>query len=351
MMKPQLLLIAALLVLTSCHQEKMHHSFFDFTADQRLFASYCFMNAAGFDHDWVEEMHPIRMEVRAFLDSVLSEEYLSEIQDYYNERGGGNFYAYGSAALQLGNPPEFSFTGDAWDFEYLEAFSDYNDALRKFYRLAHVEELWGRYRSQLDSINLSYEPFAKHAISQITEYCRVQPNFYANIARTIRYQQMPLMSHWTAFFSEVEDEYWIVTGPSTAAPGPGAFYHEALHRIINPIVEQNQDINAKIDSLLPYAQDKLKGDYNSSTLILCESFVRSIDKILSGRYYEFSQDQLKAKIEDEYRLGHIVCLYLLESLPQYESSERTLEEYYPELISALDVDREIERWKRYWADQ
>lgn len=350
-MKLPLLLFAILLVFASCRQEQESSGFFNFKADQRLFASFCFMNAAGFDHDWLDNMHPVRDEVRAFLDSILTEEYISEIEEYYNEHGGGNFYAYGASVLHLGNPPEFNFKGENWDFENIGEFSRYDSVLRKFYSLAHIEELWERYEFQLDSINHSYEPYARQAISQITEYCRVDSNFYSNIAGNIHYQQMPLMSHWTAFFCEVDNEYWIVRGPSTTAPGPSAFYHEALHRIVNPIVEQNPDITIKIDSLLPYAQEKLRGNYNSSTLVLCESFVRSIDKILRERCNEYDQDQLEAKIEEEYKLGHILCFYLFENLPQYESSGLSLEEYYPELMSALDVDHEINRWKAYWIDK
>ena len=44
-------------------------------------------------------------------------------------------------------------------------------------------------------------------------------------------------------------------------------------------------------------------------------------------------------------------LYLLENLPLYKESELTLEEYYPKIISGLDVEYEIKRWERYWQDE
>ena len=40
------------------------------------------------------------------------------------------------------------------------------------------------------------------------------------------------------------------------------------------------------------SQEKLKGDYNSDTGVLCESFVRTIDKILSSRYYREKEKEL-----------------------------------------------------------
>ena len=159
------------------------------------------------------------------------------------------------------------------------------------------------------------------------------------------------MSHWTAFFAEAEDGYWIVKGPSTGDPGPDGFYHESLHRIINPIVEKSDSINQKIQELVPLAQEKLAGNYNSAELILCESFVRTIDKTLRASFYEYPDSILFNMVEDEYKLGHILCFYLLENLPEYELSELTLEEYYPILLSDLNVENEINRWELYWAKQ
>jgi hypothetical protein len=56
-------------------------------------------------------------------------------------------------------------------------------------------------------------------------------------------------------------------------------------------------------------------------------------------------------VEDEYRLGHILTLYLLENLPSYERSNKTLREYYPELINNIDISYEKTRWVTFWRNQ
>jgi hypothetical protein len=302
---------------SSTEYKKDEKEFFKFEPDIRLFTTYAFMNAAGFNHDWKDTMHPIRIEIRNYLDSVLTDNYKKIINDYYNKMGGGDFYGYGAYALNSKFPPNFGLICDSCRNEYIDKFVDYDSLLRDFYVKAHIEKLWEKYKVKLYEINIQYKPFAEMALKQITDYCRVDSNYFRNIAKgNFYYQQIPLMSYFTAFFHETGNDYWVISGPSDGQPGPSGFYHESLHRIINPIVENNSKINIKIQSLVELSQEKLKGDYHSDTAILCESFVRTIDKILSSRYYKNSKDEL-----------------------------------YHELIANIDLEYEKSRWISYWKDK
>lgn len=342
-------MIFILFTSSSTNQKKDEKEFFVFKPDIRLFTSYAFMNAAGYNHDWNDSMHPIRVEIRNYLDSILSDDYKKEINGYYKKLGGGNFYGYGAYALNSKYPPDFGLICDTCTNKYLERFVDFDSILREFYVKGNIKELWNKYEAILYEINLQYKPYAELALKQITEYCRVDSNYYRNIAKgNFYYQQIPLMSYYTAFFHETGNDYWVVSGPSDGQPGPSAFYHESLHKIINPIVENNSNINARIHSLVELSQERLKGDYYSDTALLCESFVRTIDKILSAQYNKKSKDELFQMIEDEYKLGHILSFYLLENLPDYEASDKTLKEYFPELITNIDLEYEKSRWIDYW---
>ena len=265
--------------------------------------------------------------------------------------GGIRFWEGGEYALNLTFPPNMKFNNDSNLKNELTNLKSYDSILHDFYNRAKINELWGRYKDILYSKNVQYKPYAEKAIKQITDYCRVDSNFYRNIVKgNFYYQQIPLMSYFTAFFHETGNDYWVISGPTEGQPGPSAFYHESLHRIVNPIVESNSDINIKIEPLVKLSQEKLKGSYNSDTLILCESFVRTIDKILSSRYYKNSEEELNKMIEDEYKLGHILSFYLLENLSNYETSDKTLKEYYPELIANIDLEYEKLRWTNYWKE-
>ena len=341
------------LILLSCSNEqgKSEDEFFVFDPDIRLFTSYAFMNAAGYSHDWNATMHPIRVEVRHYLDSILPESYKNEIRQYYEKFGGGDFYGYGVYAINSKNPPDFGLICDTCRNEDLTKFEQYDSLLHDFYERAQIDILWNRHYKKLLEINLQYKPFADLAIKQITHYCRTDSNYFRNHDNgKFYYQQIPLMSYFTAFFNETGSNYWVISGPSAGEADPSAFYHEPLHKIINPIVEKNENLNNRLISLVDLSQERLGGDYNNITPLLCESFVRTIDRILYAHHNQISESELHEITEDEYKLGHILTFYLLEHLPEYEASGETLEEFYPQLISSVDIEFEKKRWNRYWSN-
>lgn len=87
-----IIILSILLVSCANEQRKSKDEFFVFEPDIRLLTSYAFMNAAGYGHDWNATMHPVRTEVREYLDSILTDDYKNEIRQYYEKFGGGDFY-------------------------------------------------------------------------------------------------------------------------------------------------------------------------------------------------------------------------------------------------------------------
>ncbi len=344
-----ILLIFNLFASCSTEHKKDEKEFFVFEPDIRLFTSYAFMNAGGFDLEWNDTMHPFKLEIRNYLDSILSDEYKIKIREYNQKVGGISFSEGGVYTLNLNYPPDLKLEYDSDENSILNILENYDSLLQEFYFRADIPMLWDKYKEKLHQINLQYKPYAEKAIKQITDYCRVDSNFYRNIVEgNFYYQQIPLMSYFTAFIHETGNDLWVIGEPTERQSGPSAFYHESLHRIVDPIIESNSNINIKIEPLVKLSQEKLKGSYNSITLILCESFVRTIDRILLSKYYNMTNEELSKIIEDEYKLGHILTFYLMGNLSNYETSDKTLEKYYPELIANIDLEYEKLRWINYW---
>ena len=206
-------------------------------------------------------------------------------------------------------------------------------------------------KKRLDSINYSYQPYAQIAINDIISFTKIDKDYYSKYSGNIHFMINPLMSHWTAFNHEANNVLYLVQGPVQGEAGPGAFYHEALHPPIGAIIDKHKDLLVNFEKLNDCAQEKLKGNYANIIALLNESFVRTIEKYLFGQYYKMDSSEIRKIVEDEYKLGFIFSLYIYENIPEYLESKMSLEEYYPILMSNLDIEKEIDRWRNYPKDE
>ena len=315
---------------------------FNFEPDLRIFTAYAFLNACGFDHDWLK-MDTIRILTRNYVDSILQNDFKQEIRNFSN-RTSLAWYECGAYALNLDGAPTFKWVCDTCDIDLKNKFLGLDILFRQFYEKAKIEILWTRYKATFDSINYSYQPYAQRAINDITSFLKIDKDYYLKYSGSIHFLICPLMSHWTAFNHKANNILYLVQGPSQGEAGPDAFYHEALHPPIGPVIDKYKDLAKNFNKLYDYAQQQLQGNYPSMIAILNESFVRTIDRFLVGQYYKLDNDRTRKIVEDEYRLGFIFCLYIYENIPKYLDSNKSFEDYYPILMTNLDVNKEIERW-------
>jgi hypothetical protein len=291
-------------------------------------------------------MDTIRVVVRKYVDSALNDDFKKEIQNFSNRTNLG-WYECGAYALNLDGVPTFRWLCDSCNKELRTNFTGLDNLYQIFYYKADIKSIWKRYKSTLDSLQYSYKPFSEKALSDITSFLKIDANYYSKYSGKIHLIICPLMSHWTAFNHTVGKTLYLVHGPTNGPAGPDIFYHEALHIPIGPIVEKYKSYENNIDTLFKLSQEQLKGNYNSIGAVLNESFVRTIDKYLSGKFYNQEEDITRHSIENEYKLGFIFCLYIYENLPEYLKTQKSFEEYYPILMSNLDIKKEIERWENF----
>jgi hypothetical protein len=342
MKKCILIFVIGLIVLKGNAQDRL---IYNFEPDIKIFTAYAFLNACGFDHDWLK-MDTIRVETRKFVDSVLQDEVKQKIRDY-TKRTNLDWYDCGAYALNLDDILTFNWICDTCNLDLKNKYIGLDTLYSQFYEKAKIKILWDKYKRAIDSINYSFEPYAQRAIDDIVSFTKIDKDYYSKYSGNIHFLVCPLMSHWTAFNHRVDNTLYIVNGPEQGEPGPGAFYHEALHPPISPIIDKYKALTISFDKLNDCAQEKLKGQYPDIIALLNESFVRTIDKYLVGQYYKYDSSKTRKMIENEYKLGFIFCLYIYENIPKYLDSKRSLEEYYPILMANLDINKEIERWRNF----
>jgi hypothetical protein len=318
-----------------------------FDANENLFTAYAFMNAAGFDHDW-SKMNQIRIEIRDYLDKNISSELRSKMSEFYKQHGGGDFSSYGTYSLLLSESPEFIIKYDSLkQKDLLMEYNGLNDLYREFYDKANIKELWIKYKPIIQEINNGYKPFAEIALNDIIKYCKLEKNYFSQRTSKIFFNICPLMSHFTAYTAEVNGNLYIINGPSESEPGRGAFYHEALHHVINPLTTKYINLVNKYKELQEVSKDKRYIGYDDWESNVDDSFCRTMSMILSGIHSENSSEDVEKWVQNEYKLGLILCMHIFDKLKDYENSGKTFEIYYPEIIKAINIEKEKNRWENF----
>ncbi len=334
------------LVSTLSLQGQINDSLFDFNADIRLFTAYAFMNAAGNDGEWRKAgMHPIRVAVRKDLEGRLDSVFANTIRDF-NSSHDGELDGYGPFALITSGPPEFqvfydSTTSDEECKTIQKFYVGFSPLLAEFHKKAKVAELWDKYRPLIQAQNDLRKPFAQQALDDIVSYCRLNKNFFLRRANRIHFQFAPLLSYFTAQTARVNGDIYIIAGPQEGKADVSDFYHESLHHVINPLVDAlDSNTTNRFADLFRLADSTSQAGYGQ----FYECFVRTLDKVISGRRVTESDSIVAANVTREYKLGFILCLAIYDQLKQYEASRITFAEYFPKIVANINVVRERERW-------
>ena len=335
------LFIAPLLAFSSCSKKE---SIFLFDANENLFTAYAFMNAAGFDQDW-SEMHKIRIEIRSHLDTTLNNNLKEKMKKFYQQHNAG-FSSYGKYALLLSKAPEFKIESLLLKQEtVLAELEGLNDLIRAFYNQAKIKELWKKYKPIIQAINDEYQPFSETALNEIIEYCKLEADYFTKKASRIYFSVCPQMSHFTAYTTEINGTMYIIHGPTKSKPSTGAFYHEALHHVINPLTEKFIKQVIQYEELLEVTNDKRKIGYNDWESNVNDSFCRTLSMVLNGINSKHPREEVKDWVLNEYKFGFILCMHIFEKLIDYEKDGRTFSDFYPHFFESINIEKEKKRWE------
>lgn len=341
------MIVAITFICSFARAQQTSDSLFDFTADVRLFTAYAFMNAAGNDGEWRKAgMHPIRIAVRKQLEGRLDSAFVKKIRDFNFSHNGGSWTGYGPYALITSGPPDFrvSFDSVASDEDCLTIEREYaglSPLLAEFYKKANIAELWEKYRPLIQAQDDLRKPFAKNALDDIISYCRLDKDFFSRRAKRVYYQFEPLMSYFTAQTAKVNGDIYIIAGPQESGPDESEFYHEALHHVVNPLVDAlDSNTTARFADLFRLADSTSQNGYAQ----FYECFVRTLDKVISGKRFGEPDSVVTASVMREYKLGFVLCPSIYRQLKQYEASRMTFAEYFPKIVAGIDVARERQRW-------
>jgi tetratricopeptide (TPR) repeat protein len=312
-------------------------------ANENLFYVMAAMNAAGYDEGLkLPDNDPLRAQIREYL-ARQNIAVLPELKQYYRKHmakpgpqaGSQDLAQYISYALSVTGPPDF-----AWKSRDVEvppdamALSGFTPLMIDFYRQAQLDGLWHRVRPSYEKELEKYHSPILNMTTGINGYLRVSAGGY--LGRRFQIFLELLGAPEQVQTRNYGDDAFVIVTPSEKLR-LFDIRHAYLHFQIDPImIKYGMDLKQK-SSLMDLVQlspldDNYKGDF---VLLANESLIKAVECRLDRNN--------TAGIEQAMHQGYVLAAYFSERLPAFENQEQGMRFYAEEMVTGIDLKREIAR--------
>jgi hypothetical protein len=325
--------------------------------DLTVFTLFALLNAAGYDLENRQQMHPLRRRIRTELARRLDPELKQRVREFYAaHQDNADPWAYSVVAKATAGPPTFAPSAEWEEIAKDNRFADLGDLHRLlplFYSGADVAGLYDAVRPEYVAYIQAYETEIRRQVVAVLTYCRIREVGTLGAAppgERSRAVVIPnlLDSYEHAFSFELGGRLVSVEGPQARI---GYNPHEFVHAVTNPAVYSpaTRAQEDRLRSLLDEANRALGGDSSLSSVeaFVDENLVRAVSLryLAGGRRDREREERLFRAMDDEYRSGYVLERFFWEQLAAYETSAADLRTYYPTMISHLDAASELKRWR------
>jgi hypothetical protein len=297
-----------------------------FQADERLFNLFAALNAAGYDQENNEQgMSAVRRQVRAALALPAAlRPYLALCRTIHVSQCA-------TWVLQRGPAPNFARAVDGWALDAPAfPFLGFDRALAAFYRQADIAGLWAAQQPAYDAEIARYRDLVTPAVAEVLAYLKITQPPTAGVV------VLPnlLDAYWRGYGPRVGDLSFVVMGPAVG-PNVGLIQHEAMHPILNPLVDAHLDAveRRQAGRLFAALKPRVSAGYRNWPNILHESVIRAVEVRLAA---PADRERL---IRQEEAAGFLLVRPLAGRLAEYEASGQTIAEFMPRLLGALNDER------------
>ncbi len=300
-------------------------------ADERLFTLFAALNAAGYDEENNEQgMSEVRRQVRAALTGAGGEtpRLPAMLRPYLALCRTIHVSQCATWILQRGPAPAFARAVDGWALNAPAfPFLGFDRALAAFYRQADIAGLWAAQRPAYEAEIARYRSLATPAVAEVFAYLRIAAPPTAGVV------VLPnlLDAYWRGYGPRVGDLSYVVMGPAVE-PNVGLIQHEAMHPILNPLVDAHLGAveRGQADRLFAALKPRVAAGYRSWPNILHESVIRAVEVRLAA---PADRERL---IRQEEAVGFPLVRPLAGRLAEYEAGGQTIAEFMPRLLEALN---------------
>lgn len=308
-------------------------------ASPQIFATMCALAAAGFGADSVPA-NPDLAQMQAHLRSLHGPA-TEALRDFYHDHAlsdsGATLSRFMTFALTAGPPPRFEpvLKPDALPPD-VSALRGFGEVLANFYAEADIESLWHQFEPAYDQAASGVRGPLSQIVVASTAYLReiIRPG-----VRTFRVYVEPMVGGETNV-RNIGDRYAVVINPAT--PSFDLVRHAFLHFLLDPLPIRYREKLVREQPLLFLADraPNLPYAYRTDlTSFFTECFIRAVE----FRVRKLPAAQLTTEANKAEADGYVLIPPLLKALAKFETSEPSMEFYFPDLMSSIDVVAEQQR--------
>ncbi len=313
-------------------------------ASPSLFAVLAAVNAAGYDAD-LDSLanHPLREAVRKELAAKripCLDELKRFFRDHRQKDWTSELSQYVSFALVVDGPPAFDFRLKVNELPPdVMALDGFQPLLVRFCREADVASLWKKAQPDFEAAIARYHAPVIGAVGQVNAYLRAE----ASGIRGWRFQvYVDLLGAPNQIQTRsYANEYFVVVTPSPE-PQVADVRHAYLHFQLDPLATRYADDVLKKKAVgdyalgAPYLEQAYKSDF---LLLASECLIKAVE----SRLEPGSPQRKQALVQQALGEGYILTPHFAEQLALYESQDRSMRYFYPDLISSIDFRKEERR--------
>jgi tetratricopeptide (TPR) repeat protein len=308
-----------------------------------MFATMCALHAAGFEENVsAASLHPLRARLR---DVLLKQQgpAVDAVRAFYKQHElsdpAATLSRYIWFALVTGPAPGFAPTMRPEELppEAL-ALEGFREILADYYQEQKIGQLWRE--SQPDyqrEIARLHEPVSQ-IVMVTSAYLREMLN--ASDPRTFTIFVEPMVGRKTNV-RNFGDHYAIVLSGMGDFPAD-QIRHAFLHFLLDPIPLRYSHVVAVKRPLLdiavkaPRLPQDLRDDFSG---FFTECLVRAVEI----RLRRLAPSELVGVLDKDDADGFVLVRPLVQVLPNFEGSEPSMNEYFPDLVRAIDTAAEVKR--------
>jgi len=220
-----------------------------------------------------------------------------------------------------------------------DEFLNKYESIREFYEEVEIHDLYLKYEDDFEEILEEYKKTFPEVIKSIRDYLRLEEPEENEIIYAMNFLDINI----GGYYSRSPDKIYIY---SRFDPYHTVLAHEYIHTAVEPLLftYENYKLFNKYKELMKLLRDKgMDHAYNTWTMIVDNSLVQSIAfRIL----FSDDEEKLNYKIRVNEKVGLILVRHFNEKLKEYEKKDIKFEDFLPEMLSTIDIDKEKEEFLR-----